>query len=203
MLSYTIALLASFWISHRWNHAILSNLFWFVFLLHTERCLYGDTALPHSLLYHVSFYDWYIIYVSPSDGHEGVVQPCGTTQEAFFCMSSGAYENLSRAVAFKLFWPWLIVRNGIGTPLHTYMCIKLRGGGDHKTKTLWLETHSYVFSVCDFQFLKNHSLLNWFQNSWIGASRWEQRCSVKDMYRGTGPWGREMQMSNVVNWVVT
>lgn len=127
VLSYTIVLLASFWISHRWNHAILSNLFLFAFLFHTKRRLYGNTAPPHLLLYYVPFCDWYIIYVSPSDGHEDIVQLCGTTQEAFFCMSSGAYGNLSRAVAFKLFWSWLIVRDDIRTSFHTYVCIKLRG----------------------------------------------------------------------------
>lgn len=98
---------------------------------------------------------------------------------------SGAYEDLSRAVAFKLFLTmtqskkWHFWRT-----LHTFVCIDR--GGAHKTKTPLTWDTVWHFKILSLWFsISYHYLLKWFHNFQIRASCLEQCAAPCSLRNGT------------------
>ena len=115
------------------------------------------------------------------------------------------YENLSRAVAFKLFWPWLILRNDV---LHhdTHLCVYKTEGKKEKRKVSWSkypmtwDTFWYfLFSVGSCFTNSDPYPLNWFHDPLNGLQALKN-IMLQDKYPGVELLGRAARTSDVVNF---
>lgn len=172
-----------FWISHRWYHTmffsnfllLLLLLFWLNTLVLKHKITSFTTVLcGFHFMTRVQF--TFLL----SDGHESCFQLWGITNNYIKPSCTRLlvymYENLSRAVAFKLFWPWLILKNDV---LHhnTHLCIKQRKKF-HQANILWSETLSDIFYSDSLCFTNpDHYPLNWFHNPLKWASNFEKHRS--------------------------
>lgn len=111
-------------------------------------------------------------------------------------------ENLSRAVAFKLFWPWLILRNDV---LHhdPHLCV-YKTEREKKSFTKQIPDdlrHILIFSIlCPCFTNSNHYPLNWFYDSLkMGFKLWKTS-PYKDKHLGVELPRCAAQTSDVVNF---
>lgn len=145
-----------------------STCFFFFFFGSTLRLISVKTQnyFIHHCTGWVSFYDSGIIYLPPIR-YESCFQLWGMTNNhikpPWTRLLVYMYENLSRAVAFKLFWPWLILRNDV---LHhdTHLCVykterKKKKFHEAKYPTTW--DAFWYFSILWVRVFQIRIMIHW------------------------------------------